>query len=115
MSYDDIDESLVSVAEQATSFKDRRIDTMYLTASAPNSGVLDVASQADIKIVPIEGTERDTILEAMPFFYATTIPQDAYSFMTGDVETLGLDTLMMCTTDLTDEQAYAILDNMFNN
>lgn len=115
MSYDDVNESLISVAEQATAFKDRRIDTMYLTASAPNSAILDVASQADIKIVPIAGSERDTIIEAMPFFYATTITKDAYSFLPEDVETLGLDTLMMCTSDMSDEVAYAILENMFNN
>lgn len=115
MSYDDIDESQISIAEQATAFKDRRIDTMYTAASAPTSGMLDVASQAKVKLVPFEGSERDTILESLEFFYPVTITKDTYSFMTEDVETLGMDTLMMCSTNLSDEQAYAILDNMFAN
>lgn len=115
MSYDDIDESLISYAEQATAFKDRRIDTMFTLATAPTSGILDVASQAKVKLVPISGEERDAIVTALPFYYAVTIPQDKYSFMEGDVETVGMDSMVFCSAELDDDQVYAILDNMFNN
>ncbi len=115
MSYDDIDESLISIAEQATAFKDRRIDTMFTIASAPTSGMLDVASQAKVKLVPISGEEADTIVNALGFFYPVTITKDKYSFMEEDVETLAMDSLMVCSADLKAEQVYAILDNMFNN
>lgn len=115
MSYDDIDESLISYAEQATAFKDRRIDTMFTLATAPTSGILDVASQAKVKLVPIAGAERDAIIAAVPFYYAVTVPQDKYSFMEEDVETIGMDSYMFCNAKLSDEQVYAILDNLFAN
>lgn len=115
LSYDDIDEYLISVSEQATAFKDRRLDAMYLTASAPTSGVLDAASQADCKLVPITGSERDKILSEFPFFKATVIPQTAYTFLSEDVETIGLDTILLCTTDLSDEEVYVMLENLFAN
>lgn len=115
LSYDDIDEYLLSVAEQSTMFKDRKLDAMYLTAASPNSGVLDAASQADCAFVSISGAERDKILAEFPFFHATTIPTSAYSFLTEDVETIGLDTILLCTTDLSDEVVYALLENMFAN
>lgn len=113
LSYDDVDEYLLSVAEQSTMFKDRKLDAMYLTAAAPNSGVLDAASQADCALVPITGTERDNILAEYPFFHATTVTKDKYSFLTDDVETIGLDTILLCTTDLSDEVVYALLENLF--
>lgn len=115
LSYDDVDEYLLSVAEQSTMFKDRKIDAMYLTAASPNSGVLDAASQADCAIVSISGTERENILAEYPFFHSTVIPANTYSFLTEDVETIGLDTILLCTTDLSDEVVYAILENMFAN
>ena len=115
LSYDDIDEYLLSVAEQSTMFKDRKLDAMYLTASAPTSGVLDAASQADCALVPITGTERDNILAEFPFFKATTIPTSAYSFLEADAETIGLDTILLCSADLSDEVVYALLENMFAN
>ena len=68
LSYDDVNESLVSVAEQATSFKDRRLDTMYITASAPTSGVLDAASAMDCMWVPIAGAEAEAVVKELPFF-----------------------------------------------
>lgn len=115
MSYDDIDESLISIAEQATAFKDRRIDTMFTIASAPTSGMLDVASQAKVKLVPIAGDEAKTITDALEYLYPVTITKDKYSFMDDDVETLAMDCMVVCSADLKDEQAYAVLDNMFSN
>ncbi|NLB55097.1 MAG: TAXI family TRAP transporter solute-binding subunit [Lentisphaerae bacterium] len=115
LTYDDIDEYLISVAEQATAFKDRKLDVMYLAASAPTSGVLHAASQAECKLVPIAGSEREAILNEFPFFHATVIPKTAYTFLKEDAETVGLDTLLLCTTDLSDEVAYAMLQNLFDN
>ena len=115
LSYDDIDEYLLSVAEQATMFKDRKLDAMYLTASAPTSGVLDAASQADCALVNITGTERDNILAEFPFFKATSIPTTAYTFLETDAETIGLDTILLCSAELSDDVVYAILENMFAN
>ena len=115
MSYDDVDESLISVGEQATSFKDRRLDCMYITASAPTSGVLDAASAIDCVWVPIAGAEAEAVVTELPFFYPITVSADTYSFMTEDVQTLGLNTILLGSTALSDEQVYAILENMFAN
>lgn len=115
LSYDDVDESLISVGEQATSFKDRRLDCMYITASAPTSGILDAASAIDCVWVPIAGAEAEAIVSELPFFYPITVPASTYSFMTEDVETLGLNTILLGSTALSDEQVYALLENMFAN
>lgn len=115
LSYDDVDESLISVGEQATSFKDRRLDCMYITASAPTSGILDAASAIDCVWVPIAGAEAEAIVSELPFFYPTTVPASTYSFMTEDVETLGLNTILLGSTALSDEQVYAMLENIFAN
>lgn len=115
LNYDDVDESLISVGEQATSFKDRRLDCMYITASAPTSGVLDAASAIDCVWVPIAGAEAEAVVSELPFFYPITVSADTYSFMTEDVETLGLNTILLGSTALSDEQVYAILENMFAN
>lgn len=115
LSYDDVNESLVSVGEQATSFKDRRLDTMYITASAPTSGVLDAASAIDCMWVPIAGAEADAVVKELPFFYPITVSADTYSFMKEDVETLGLDTILLASTALSDEEVYAMLENLFAN
>lgn len=115
MTYDDVNESMTSIAEQATAFKDRRLDSMWSVVSAPNSGFLDVASQANIKLVPISGEERDTVLKQCTFLSATTLPASTYSFMTEDLETLVMNTEMVCTTNLTNEQVYTIMENMFAN
>jgi TRAP transporter TAXI family solute receptor len=115
LSYDDVDESLVSVAEQSTSFKDRRLDTMYITASAPTSGILDAASAIDCMWVPIAGAEAEAVVAELPFFYPITVSAGTYSFMSEDVDTLGLDTILLCSTDLSDETVYAMLENLFAN
>jgi len=113
LTYDDVDEYLISVAEQATAFKDRKIDSCFIGAAAPTSGILDAASQTDAKLLAITGEEADAFIELRPFYSKATLSKDAYSFMTEDVEMMVLDTYLLCSTALTDEQVYTVLDNMF--
>ena len=115
LDYDDIGESLISIAEQVTAFKDHQIETVWSVVSAPASGYLDLASQVDIRLIPFDGEIGDTLLEKFPFFYADVIPASAYSFLTEDVNTVAMDSLIVASTDLSNEQVYAMLDNLFSN
>ncbi len=113
LSYDDVDEQLLSIAEQATAFKDRHLDVMWTIAAAPTSGFLDASSQASCALVPIDGEIRDKIIENDPYYVPMTITSNEYSFLTEDVETIGFKTMVICNADLDEEVVYQALVNLF--
>ena len=115
LTYDDIDEQMLSVAEQVTAFKDRRLDAVFLTASAPTSGVLDAASQEKVTLIPIGGDDLDNFVTEYPYYFKTSVTPEQYSFLTEEVEVPGAMTVLMCTTNLSNEQVYAMLENFYAN
>ena len=114
LTYDDVDEQLLSFAEQVTAFKDNQLDAMFMLASAPTSAVLDAASQADCKLLSIEGDLQKKILDEYKYYYETTIPADAYDFIDKDVTTIGINTLLFTNAEMADDAIYELCDQMFN-
>lgn len=113
ITYDDIDEQLLSFSEQVTAFKDRQLDSMFMMASVPTSSVLDAASQADCALLPVEGDFLDLVLETYPYCYATSISPADYGFLKEEVPTVGLGTCFFTSADLDEEIVYEITKAMF--
>ena len=113
LTYDDVDEQLLSFAEQVTAFKDNQLDAMFMLASAPTSAVLDAASQADCRLLSIEGDLQAQILEEYPYYYETVIPADAYDFIDEDVTTIGISTLLFTNAEMADDVVYEVCNQLF--
>lgn len=47
--------------------------------------------------------------------YSTTIPKSAYSFLKADVPTVGATVVLFTNTDLSDDEAYAVLKSIKDN
>jgi len=114
-SIDDYKPYYISLAEQASAFKDRNIDAMWYVSGIPTSGILDVASVIDIRLVPISGELRDEVIKKYPYHAPYTIPAGTYPGQDEDVETLSSPAYLVATTRLPEELAYNILDAMFSH
>ena len=115
MSYDDVDEKMLSFAEQTTAFKDRQLDAMFLLTASPTAAVMDVASQADVSFVEISGDVRKAILDRYSYYYESKLTQAAYGFLDRDVETIGIGTMLFTSAEMDDETIYQATKAMFDN
>ncbi len=104
--YDSVTPMKLSFGEQATAFKDRQLDAIFAMASAPTAAMMDAASQAKVRIIPIDGEEKAKILEKYPFFVDAVITPDHYAFVEEDIPMLGSFTTMFTTTDVEDDVIY---------
>ena len=115
MTYDDVDEKLISLAEQAAQFKDRHLDAMWYVSGVPTSGIIDVASVLSIKLVPIKGKERDGLIKMDPYFIKSTVKKGSYPGMTEDVETIASPAYLICLESLKKDDVYRITKAIFEN
>ncbi len=113
ITYDDCKPMKLSFSEQVTAFKDRQIDAMFMLASSPTASVLDASSQADVKLLPIDGEFRDQILSEYPYYSATAITADKYNFIDEDVQTIGIPTMLFTSVDIDDDTIYELCKYMF--
>jgi len=112
---DDYKPFYISLAEQASSFKDRNIDAMWYVSGIPTAGLLDVASVRHIRIIPIDGKFREAVTKKYPFHAPGVIPAGTYPGQDTDIETLASPAYLVTTTRLSEEVAYNILDAIFGH
>lgn len=105
----------ISLAEQASAFKDRNIDMMWFISGIPVAGILDVASVRDIRLIPIDGDLKKAVMKKYPYHAPAVIPAGTYKGQDTDVETLASPAYLVTTTRLSEDLAYNILSAMFDH
>ncbi|MGY4688518.1 TAXI family TRAP transporter solute-binding subunit [Salibacterium sp. K-3] len=114
MSYDDINEDFLSYSEAIDQMQNNMIDAAFVTSGLPNSTVIDLSTQEDVKIVPIEGEALSQLQEEYAFFGEGTIEKDVYE--TGeDIQTATIMNVMLVNESLSEEEVYELTETMFNN
>jgi TRAP transporter TAXI family solute receptor len=115
MGKDDVAAQYLSFAESADQFKDRRIDAFMVTGGVPTSAIMDVATQREIKILPIDDTMISIMTTKYPFLSAATIPANAYRGVTAPVRTVAVNAVLIAHPKLPDTVVYNLTKALFEN
>lgn len=115
MGKDDVNTQYLSFAESADQFKDRRIDAFMVTGGVPTSAIMDVATQRDIKILPIEDTMLSILANKYPFLSAAVIPANSYKGVTADVKTAAVNAVLIVHPKLSTDVVYNMTKALFEN
>lgn len=115
MTYDDIEEQFLSFAEGAAALKDGNVDVACLTAGYPTASVQDVASQKEIKLIPLAEDKINTLIAEYPFYTKTTVPAGSYQGVNEDVPTVSVMAILIVSDKMTDDAGYSITKAIFSN
>lgn len=111
LTYDDIDVQYLSFSEASTAMQNGTVDAAFQTSGLPNTAVLELATQKDIVVVPIDGAERDALIAKYPFYVKSTIPADTYGV--NEAESVAILATLVCTADLDENVVYEVTKNLF--
>ena len=96
--------------------KDNQLDAVMVDAGAPNSAIIDISTQHDIKILSIDTQNIKAIKEKYPYFAdPVTIPAGTYAGVDRDVITTGSKATLCTRAELSEELVYNVLKAMFEN
>jgi TRAP transporter TAXI family solute receptor len=115
LSYDDIEEDFLSFSEGVEGMKNGTVDAVVISSGLPNAGVLELATTKDITLVEISEEKVNEMAKDYPAFFSTTIPQDAYEGLEADVNTLGVNNILMTHKDVPEETVYLLTQAFFDN
>ena len=88
MSLDDISPVYQSFGDSADSLKDGKIDAAVITAGAPTTAVVDLATAKSVYLVSIDDDHMAKLLAACPWYASYTIPAGTYSGFDSDAVTV---------------------------
>lgn len=115
MTYEDISPQFLSFAEASAALKDGTVDVACLTAGYPTTSVQDIASQKQIRLIPLDSAKIDSLIADYPFYTRTTIPADTYQGFSAEVPTVSVMAILITTDRMDAQTGYDITKAIFSN
>jgi len=88
------------------------LDAMFDTAIYPAESVM-AATRAGARIMPLTGAPIEHLRRDYPFLRVTVIPRDTYPGMSSAIRTIGVDSLLICRSDLDETLVYDLTRRFF--
>lgn len=114
LTMNDIKPQYVAFGPGIDLLKDGQVDAVLVDAGAPNSSIIDIATQHKINILSIEPEKIKQIRAKYPFFSdVVTIPKGTYKGFDQDVTTTGSLAALFVTADMPDDLVYNMTKTLF--
>ena len=113
VSSDDITAEALKGGAAAEALRNGKIDAFFVVAGYPTGSLVELASAADIKLVPIDGPAADALTEKYGFFAESDIPEGAYEGI-ATTPTVAVGAQWFTSAKEDDELIYQITKALWN-
>ena len=113
VSSDDITAEALKGGAAAEALRNGKIDAFFVVAGYPTGSLVELASAADIKLVPIDGPAADALTEKYGFFAKSDIPEGAYDGI-ATTPTVAVGAQWFTSAKEDDELIYQITKALWN-
>lgn len=115
LDYNNVEPIFLPYGETADQFKDRALDGFVFTIGTPNPAIQDITTAQEVVFVPLDGAKSDEVVAKFPFLVKDSIPAKTYIGQENPVPTLSVQAVLVVSTDMSDDVAYAITKTLFEN
>ncbi len=115
LTYDDMSVSYLSFSESADAYKDKHIDSFFVTSGIPNASIQDISTQNPVSLVSLSDEAIKGLIEKYPFFVEYTIPANTYNGQTNDVKTVAVMATLATNAEASEDVIYNITKSLFDN
>lgn len=112
---DDIEPEFLKPDQAADRMRDGAMDAFFFVGGYPAGAISELASQHDVKLVPISCDEAPKICEEFKFFAADVIPAGTYEGQAEDVTTLSVGAQWVTSADQPEDLIYEITKALWND
>ena len=110
--HETIRESFLPFNEASDRLRAGTLDAMFLNANFPSEAVR-AATSAGAQLLPVQGAAVDRLRHNYPFLRVTKIPAHMYPGQRQPIHTVGVDTVLLCRSDLPARLVYALTREFF--
>jgi TRAP transporter TAXI family solute receptor len=115
ITYDDIEEQRLNFNETADALANGDIDAGFWSVGAPTSSILNLSTTNDVVIIELTAEEMAAAIEADPVMAMTTLAGGTYTGVDEDVVVLGVPNVLVVSSEMSDDLAYALTRAMYDN
>ncbi len=115
ITFDDIKVANLGFGESANAFKDGKIDAFFVTAGAPTTALVDLATTNTINILEIDDEHAKMLMDKYPFYTQYVVPSGSYNGVDGDKKTVAVKATLIVSEKLPEDVVYNLTKAMFEN
>ena len=115
MKYAQVKSEALSFAEAVQRMEKNSLDAGFVVASYPVSAVSAMNSTVGVRLIPVEPKVVDRIRSDYPFVKPMLIPAGTYRGQDRDLNTLGVDNILVCREDLSEDLVYQFTKVLFDS
>ena len=113
--WDKMDREFLGYRNAATAMQNGQLDAFWVFTGYPSASILEVAMQADIKLLDTYAAgEAVGLFQKNPFFTAVTVPANTYKGQTSDIASFQDGALLVVNAKVPDDVVHQILTSMYN-
>jgi uncharacterized protein len=113
--WDKMDREFLGYRNAATAMQNGQLDAFWVFTGYPSASILEVAMQADIKLLDTYAAgEAVGLFQNNPFFTAVTVPANTYKGQTTDIASFQDGALLVANANVPDEVVHQILTAIYS-
>lgn len=114
LALEDVTAEALKGGAASEALRNGKIDAFFVVAGYPTGSLVELASAAEIKLVPIDGAGADALVEKYGFFAASDIPEGAYEGV-GTTATVAVGAQWFTSAKEDDDLIYEITRALWND
>lgn len=99
----------------ASAVADGQVDVAVLFSYPPFAAITELEATKSLRFIPLSTAEQDYLTKTYPFYKASTMPAGSYAGAKTDVATVSEWNMLVCSSRLSDKEAYLIAKTLFDN
>jgi hypothetical protein len=115
MQKEDVKANYLSFSESAEQFKDKHIEAFIVTAGIPNSAIMDISTQNQIRLLNIAPDMVDKLAARYPFLSAAKVPANTYKGLAEEVNTVAVNAVLIVSSQMKEDVVYQLTKALFEN
>jgi len=115
LTFDDIKPDYLNMGDAANALADRNNDAGFFWSGLPTGSLMDLSALNKIKIIPVDNAAMAKILKDWPFYAEYIVPAGTYRGFDKDARCVASPGLLVVTTAMSDDLAYQLTKNIFEN
>jgi TRAP transporter TAXI family solute receptor len=96
-------------------FRDRALDARFFYSAFAHPVIEAISHDVDVRVLPVDREHLGDIQERHHFLKSTVIPAGTYAGQDRDVQTVGMDVLLICRDDLSDALVHDLTRTLFDS
>jgi TRAP transporter TAXI family solute receptor len=105
----------LSFSEAVGRMQQKTLDAGFVVASYPVSAVSDMNAAFGVRLIPVSRPIVDRIRTDYPFMKPMVIPKGTYAGLDDDLDTVGVDNILVCHDDLPEDLVYQLTRVLFES